>query len=173
VQYCRITPDGKLTPCPYLPAQAGDLRQQSFAEIWREAPLFRQLRSGVLGGKCGRCEYRALCGGCRARAFALEQDVLAADPSCTYEPDGSAALLGPLRDVSYGMSRPTTMRWSSAASARVDRIPSFVRGVVIQRMEDYARERGLQEITVELLSEVRRAMPIDFSKRLPFFARDD
>jgi len=173
VQYCRITPDGKLTPCPYLPAEAGDLRQQSFAEIWREAPLFRELRSGVLGGKCGRCEYRALCGGCRARAFALEQDVLAADPSCTYEPDGSAEILRPLRDVSYGMSRPPAMRWSPAASARVDRIPSFVRGVVVQRMEDYARERGLQEITVELLSEVRRAMPIDFSKRLPFFARDD
>jgi len=71
------------------------------------------------------------------------------------------------------MSRPPAMRWSPAASARVDRIPSFVRGVVVQRMEDYARERGLQEITVELLSEVRRAMPIDFSKRLPFFARDD
>jgi radical SAM protein with 4Fe4S-binding SPASM domain len=173
VQYCRITPDGKLTPCPYLPAQAGDLRQQSFAEIWREAPLFRELRSGVLGGKCGRCEYRALCGGCRARAFALEEDVLAADPSCTYEPDGSAEVLRPLRDVSYGMSRPPAMRWSPAASARVDRIPSFVRGVVVQRMEDYARQRGLQEITVELLSEVRRAMPIDFSKRLPFFARDD
>src|SRR5438093_855764 len=48
-QYCRITPDGKLTPCPYLPEVAGDLRAQSFAEIWRSAPLFRRLREGQLG----------------------------------------------------------------------------------------------------------------------------
>src|SRR5204862_24483 len=85
-QYCRITPDGKLTPCPYLPEVAGDLRTQSFGEIWRSSPLFRELREGALGGKCGRCEYQKLCGGCRARAFALEGDVLAADPSCVYEP---------------------------------------------------------------------------------------
>ena len=173
VQYCRITPDGKLTPCPYLPAHAGDLRQQSFGDIWRESPLFRELRTGALGGKCGQCEYRALCGGCRARAYALEQDVLAADPSCTYEPDGSTAVIAPQRAVSYGMSASPTMRWSSAASARVERIPSFVRGVIVKRLEDYARERGLEEITVDLLSEVRRAMPIDFSRRLPFFARHD
>src|SRR5438067_10633002 len=76
-QYCRITPDGKLTPCPYLPEVAGDLRTQSFADLWRSAPLFRRLREGALGGKCGVCEYRALCGGCRARAFALTGDVLA------------------------------------------------------------------------------------------------
>src|SRR6266581_1031988 len=69
-QYCRITPDGKLTPCPYLPEVAGDLTGQSFGEIWRQAPLFRQLRERRLGGKCGDCEYRAVCGGCRARAFA-------------------------------------------------------------------------------------------------------
>src|SRR6202008_789851 len=54
-QYCRITPDGKVTPCPYLPEVAGDLRTQSFGEIWRSSPLFRQLRDGTLGGKCGSC----------------------------------------------------------------------------------------------------------------------
>jgi hypothetical protein len=47
-----------------------------------------------------------------------------------------------------------------------------VRGVVVRRLEDYARERGIAEVTVELMSEVRRAMPIDFSKRQPFFVRD-
>src|SRR5256885_11801718 len=66
-QYCRITPDGKLTPCPYMPEVAGDLGVHSFAEIWRSAPLLRQLRDGPLGGKCGACDYRTLCGGCRAR----------------------------------------------------------------------------------------------------------
>ena len=173
VQYCRITPDGKVTPCPYLPLEAGDLRQQSFAEIWRESSLFRELRSQAFGGKCGRCEYRSLCGGCRARAFALEGDVMAADPSCTYEPDGLATVISPARDVSYGMAAPPTMRWSPAATARVTRIPSFVRGVVVKRLEDYARQHGHEEITVDLMSDVRRAMPIDFSRRIPFFAQDD
>jgi AdoMet-dependent heme synthase len=168
-QYCRITPDGKVTPCPYLPEVAGDLRAQSFGEIWRSSPLFRQLREGALGGKCGRCEYRKLCGGCRARAFALEGDVLAADPSCTYEPRG-IAVIEPV-SVGYGSDFAPALVWSDAARSRLDRIPSFVRGVVAKRVEDWARERGLQEITPELLNEIRTAMPIDFSKRKPFFVQ--
>jgi len=170
-QYCRITPDGKLTPCPYLPEVAGDLRVQSFGEIWRSSPLFRQLREGSLGGKCGQCEYRKLCGGCRARAFAVEGDVLAADPSCTYEPHGGGAeVIEPAR-VSYGSDFVPALTWSREAEARLTRIPSFVRGVVAKRVEDWARERGLREITPELLSEIRSAMPIDFSKRKPFFVQ--
>lgn len=169
-QYCRITPDGKLTPCPYLPEVAGDLRTQSFSEIWRSAPLFRQLREGTLGGKCGRCEYQKLCGGCRARAFALEGDVLAADPSCTYEPRG-IEVIEPA-SVSYGSEFTPALRWSDAARARLERIPSFVRGVVMQRVEDWARARGIHEVTAELLTEIRSAMPIDFSKRKPFFVSE-
>lgn len=168
-QYCRITPDGKLTPCPYLPEVAGDLRTQSFGEIWRSAPLFQQLRAGRLGGKCGRCEYQKLCGGCRARAFALESDVLAADPSCTYEPQ-STDIIEPA-SVTYGSEFTPALIWSAAAQQRLDRIPSFVRGVVAKRVEDWARERGLHEITPELLGEIRNAMPIDFSKRKPFFVQ--
>ncbi len=167
-QYCRITPDGKLTPCPYLPEVAGDLRAQSFGEIWRSSPLFRQLREGKLGGKCGSCEYQKLCGGCRARAFALEGDVLAADPSCVYEPAGTA-VIEPQHEVSYGQEFIPALTWSAAARSRLDRIPSFVRGVVAKRVEDWARERGLHEITPELLTEIRSAMPVDFSKRRPFF----
>ena len=172
IQYCRITPDGKLTPCPYLPAVAGDLRERSFAEIWRSSPLFRQLREGNLGGKCGRCEYRKLCGGCRARAFALEGDVLAADPSCAYEPTGETVPLEPLREVTYGAEFIPALLWTEAARARVERIPSFVRGVVMSRVEDWARRQGRREITPELLAEVRQAMPIDFSKRKPFFVTE-
>ncbi|MBI1966767.1 MAG: radical SAM protein [Gemmatimonadetes bacterium] len=171
-QYCRITPDGKLTPCPYLPEVAGDLRTHRFAEIWRSSPLFRQLREGVLGGKCGACEYRQLCGGCRARAFALTGDVLAADPSCVYEPADGALLIERLRAVSYGAEYAPALAWSEAARARVARIPSFVRGVVMERVEHYARQTGRREVTPELLDEVRRAMPIDFSKRRPFFMAD-
>ena len=171
-QYCRITPDGKLTPCPYLPEVAGDLRTQSFGDIWRSAPLFRQLREGTLGGKCGRCEYQKLCGGCRARAFALEGDVLAADPSCVYEPAPGTPVIERARDVTYGQEFAPALRWSDAARARMDRVPSFVRGVVMKRVEDWARERGLAEVTPELLTEIRGAMPVDFSKKRPFFVAD-
>jgi AdoMet-dependent heme synthase len=173
VQYCRITPDGQLTPCPYMPTAAGDLRRESFATVWNESPLFRALRAGQLEGKCGRCEYRAVCGGCRARALALEGSYLAADPSCVYEPTGEVPVLERLRDVTYGAPAAPTLRWTADAEARVGRIPSFVRGVVVRRLEDYARERGIAEITVELMSEVRKSMPIDFSKRQPFFLGDD
>ena len=172
-QYCRITPDGKVTPCPYLPEVAGDLRVQRFAEIWRSAPLFRRLREGELGGKCGVCEYRALCGGCRARAFALEGDVLAADPSCAYEPTGDTTPIVPAREIAYGEDFAPALVWAEAARERVERIPSFVRGVVMQRVEDYARRQGRREVTPELLAEVRSAMPIDFSKRRPFFVTDN
>ena len=171
-QYCRITPDGKLTPCPYLPEVAGDLRTHSFAEVWRSAPLFRALREGVLGGKCGACEYRKLCGGCRARAFAIAGDVLAADPSCTYEPHAGAEVIDRVREVAYGEEFLPALVWSQAAAARLARIPSFVRGVVTKRVEDWARARGLHEITPELLTEIRSTMPIDFSKRRPFFVSE-
>ena len=169
-QYCRITPDGKLTPCPYLPEVAGDLRTQSFGEIWRSAPLFQTLREGTLGGKCGRCEYQKLCGGCRARAFALEGDVLAADPSCAYEPQATE-IIEPV-SVSYGSEFVPALVWAEAARARLERIPSFVRGVVVKRVEDWARARGLREVTPEILADIRSAMPVDFSKKRPFFVAD-
>jgi radical SAM protein with 4Fe4S-binding SPASM domain len=172
-QYCRITPDGKVTPCPYLPEVAGDLRSRSFGDIWRDAPLFRRLREGSLGGKCGRCEYQKLCGGCRARAFALEGDVLAADPSCVYEPAPGAAVIERVREVTYGQEFQPALAWTDAARARLERIPSFVRGVVVKRVEDWARARGLSEVTPELLTQIRSAMLVDFSKRRPFFVTDD
>ena len=172
-QYCRITPDGKVTPCPYLPEVAGDLKSQRFADVWRSSPLFRRLREGTLQGKCGACEYRALCGGCRARGFALEGDVLAADPSCVYEPTGDTAPIEPARAVRYGGDFQPALAWTPAARERVTRIPSFVRGVVMQRVEAWARRQGRREVTPELLAEVRSAMPIDFSKRRPFFVTDN
>ena len=173
VQYCRITPDGMLTPCPYMPLAAGDLRRQRFADLWREAPLFQRLRAGTLGGKCGRCEYRRLCGGCRARALAVEGDPLAADPSCAYEPSGEVPLVERARPVTYGMRATPALRWSPDAEARLGRIPSFVRAVVVERLEKYARQNGHSEVTLDLMREVRRAMPIDFSRRRPFFLGED
>ena len=172
-QYCRVTPDGKVTPCPYIPEVAGDLSAQTFSDIWRGSALFRRLRGGgPLGGKCGTCEYRKLCGGCRARALAVSGDLLAADPSCAYEPAGDLPPLERVQDVAYGDEFAPALVWADAARMRMERIPSFVRGVVMKRVEDYARRRGRREVTVELLAEVRRALPIDFSKRQPFFVSD-
>jgi radical SAM protein with 4Fe4S-binding SPASM domain len=171
VQYCRITPEGKVTPCPYTPAVAGDLRTTSFSEVWHNSPVLTTLRSGSLGGKCGRCEYREVCGGCRARAFADSGDLLAEDESCAYEPDGTREVVRSLRTVQYGAAAPTELTWTPEARAKLNRIPSFVRGVVSERIEKFARERGIDTITVELMSDIRQQMPVDFSKRLPFFAQ--
>jgi radical SAM protein with 4Fe4S-binding SPASM domain len=172
VSYCRITPEGKLTPCPYMPLVAGDLREKSFAELWRASPVFRQLRTGDLGGRCGRCEYRQLCGGCRARAYADTGDPLAEDASCVYEPVPGAAVLGAQRAVTYGTATDATMPWSDDARARIARVPGFVRGVVTARVESFARERGYTEVTAAVMAEVRKNMPVDFSRRLPFFMRE-
>ncbi len=173
VHYARVTPDGHLTACPYMPLPAGDLRVQSFGEIWNESELFRGLRRGEVGGKCGRCEYRSLCGGCRARAFADVGDHLAEDRSCAYEPDGTRPVVQSERPATYGVRVEAELAWTADAKARIQRVPSFVRGVVVKRVEDYARREGHSEITAELMREVRQTMPVDFSKRLPFFSRDD
>jgi radical SAM protein with 4Fe4S-binding SPASM domain len=172
-QYCRITPDGKLTPCPYIPLPAGDLRQRSFGDVWLRAPLLELLRTGELGGRCGRCEYRQLCGGCRARALAVQGDLLAEDPACAYQPRAGAPVLGPARDVTYGAPAEPAMPWTPEARRRLERIPSFVRGVVARRVEAYARRVGAEQVSLELMRDVRRELPVDFSRRLPFFARDD
>ena len=172
IQYCRITPEGTVTPCPYLPEVAGDLRTQTFGEIWNGSALFAALRRRELGGKCGICEYRMICGGCRARAFAETGDYLAADPSCSYEPDGTRPLIA-RREVTYGAAAAPALVWSAAARERLERIPSFVRGIVVKRVEDFAKSRGLSIVTPDLLGEIRGAMPIDFSRRKPSFVRDD
>lgn len=173
VQYCRITPEGAVTPCPYSPIVAGDLRSEPFGEIWRSSRVFREIRSGELGGKCGRCEYREICGGCRARAYADTGDVLAADESCAYEPGDFRQPVGTTRNLTYGSDHSQRMSWAPAASQRIEKIPSFVRGVVAARVEKYAEEQGYQEVTVDVLDEVRSAMPVDFTKRRPFFMRGE
>jgi len=171
VQYCRITPEGKVTPCPYLPEVAGDLREESFGEVWRGSELFRRLRGESPGGKCGRCAYRELCGGCRARAHAETGDPLGPDESCAYEPEGREEAIEPPREITYGESADREMPWTADAEERLERVPSFVRGVVANRLEDYARRRGESRVTAELMTRVRKEMPIDFSERMPFFAR--
>jgi len=171
VQYCRITPEGKVTPCPYTPVVAGDLRENTFREIWDDSPVFSRIREGTLGGRCGRCEFREVCGGCRARAHATTGDLMGPDDSCVYDPPGDRPVLRPSRSVTYGSEHRPRLAWSPEAEARLGRIPSFVRGVVASRVEEYATRQGYTLIDLEVMAEVRRNMPVDFSSRLPFFLR--
>jgi radical SAM protein with 4Fe4S-binding SPASM domain len=84
---CFISHEGEVYPCGYLPVLAGDLRRQTFAEIWEKSLVFEQLRdTGNLKGKCGCCEFRNICMGCRARAFAASGDFLDEEPFCVYQP---------------------------------------------------------------------------------------
>jgi len=169
VHYVRITPEGKVTPCPYMPVVAGDLLTQSFREIWEDSPVFGDLRSGELSGRCGRCQFREICGGCRARAYADGDDFLGPDESCVYEPAGKEPVVTSVKSVHYGERASTDLPWSADARARLDRVPSFVRGVVTARVEKFALEKGYQKVDVRVMEEVRKSLPVDFSKKLPFF----
>ncbi|MBE3074968.1 MAG: SPASM domain-containing protein, partial [Actinobacteria bacterium] len=63
------------------------LKEQSFGEVWRESPVFKQMRDlDGYHGRCGYCEYRRFCGGCRARAFEVTGDYLDEEPYCVYQP---------------------------------------------------------------------------------------
>jgi len=78
---------GEVFPCGYLPLEAGNVRRQPLQEIWEESPLFAELRDpDLLGGKCGVCEFKRVCSGCRARAYGMTADYLGEEPFCTYEP---------------------------------------------------------------------------------------
>ncbi len=82
-----VSHTGNIYPSGFLPVSAGNVRHESLVDIYRNSPLFLTLRdSSRLGGKCGRCEFRNLCGGSRSRAFALTGDFLAEDPRCTFQP---------------------------------------------------------------------------------------
>ena len=78
---------GEVFPSGFLPLPAGDVREEGIVSHYRDSELFRELRDkGALKGKCGVCEFRMVCGGSRARAYAVHGDALAQDPFCPYEP---------------------------------------------------------------------------------------
>ena len=83
--YCVIGSEGIVRPCAYMTEEAGDVRQQSFKEIWKTAPVFQQLRTRHYSGACGTCEYSERCGGCRARAaYYHDGDILGQDDYCAH-----------------------------------------------------------------------------------------
>lgn len=84
-----ISHTGEVYPSGFLPLTAGNIRRESLASIYRDSPLFRSLRdSAQLEGKCGHCEFKDICGGSRARAYALTGNPMAEEPRCSYVPRG-------------------------------------------------------------------------------------
>ncbi len=141
-QYGRITPQGDVTPCPYMTVVAGNVREQSLGEIWRTSSVLQELRDPKqLKGRCGRCEFNELCGGCRCRAYAAYGDYLQEDPACRYQPTGRPLEIAEIL-------------WSAEARARLERIPiAFIRGKVKQGLETYAHRQGVDLITADVMKE--------------------
>jgi len=78
---------GDVYPAGFLPLAIGNVREDQLVELYRDAPLMQSLHNPQeFHGKCGHCEYRAICGGSRARAFAATGDPLGSDPFCRYQP---------------------------------------------------------------------------------------
>lgn len=94
-----ISHRGIVQGCGYLDVEAGDLRKASFSQIWNRSVLFNDLRNlSNYGGKCGFCEYKRICGGCRARAYETNGDYLEAEPYCVYQPQAKPGDLSRIKD---------------------------------------------------------------------------
>ena len=89
--FCFISHTGQVQPCGYLELDCGQVTRKGFSEIWNNSEVFRNLRDlGRYGGKCGRCEFIRVCGGCRARAYEATGDYLAEEPFCIHRPEGKS-----------------------------------------------------------------------------------
>jgi AdoMet-dependent heme synthase len=182
--YMGIRPNGDVTPCPYLPVFAGNLRHTALADLWTSSELFTGIRRrSSLEGRCGACELNGHCGGCRARAFGMTGDLMAEDPLCTHTPGtfagslplslrafgdaGSAPSQAPgkampapaAQSIEYGGESATTVEWDDEAAARMKRIPAFVRGMVVRAVEDSCRKNGISRVTPDELERIRARMP--------------
>lgn len=145
--YLRITPQGLVTPCPYIPEVVGDVTATPLREIWEEHPLLARLRAELPAGKCGTCDFRYSCGGCRARALARHGDLMAEDSNCPHVrpadalPESAPAIPALREEVT----------WEPAAQALLERMPAFIRGRVRARLEERAATESQRMITVDFM----------------------
>ncbi|MEO5357572.1 MAG: radical SAM protein [Nitrospirae bacterium YQR-1] len=152
--YMRIDPLGNVTPCPYMEDSIGNVKETGIDELWSKSQKLQTLRDGIYGGRCGICEYTEICGGCRARALAEKGDFMAEDPLCLYEPLGK-------EKITIKEEFKSDIEWESTALQRMDKVPAFIRKMVIGVIEKKAREKGVGVITEAFVEEIKSH---DFSK---------
>ena len=101
--FAFVSNTGKVQICGFLDEECGDIRQEPFSKIWETSKVFKEMRAwDDYEGRCGYCEYRKVCGGCRARAFAFTGDYMEEEPFCTYEPSEAAKLAQEKRKKAAG-----------------------------------------------------------------------
>ncbi len=89
--FAFVSNTGKVQICGFLETECGDIRKEGFDKIWDTSKVFKQMRAwDDYEGRCGYCEFRSVCGGCRARAFAFTEDYMDEEPFCTYQPSDAA-----------------------------------------------------------------------------------
>ena len=171
--YSRISPEGNLTPCPFIAESVGNLKTDTFKNLWENAPLMKELRNRKgLEGKCGTCEFSSMCSGCRARAFAETGNYMAPDPSCDYEPGahGGKEITLKIEDT-LGLEVEFHIQWTPEAKGRLDRIPSFARGMVVKGIEKFATERGISIIDEAVVKKSREEMITKRGAMFPFLKK--
>jgi len=149
--YLRISPEGFVTPCPYIPVAENSPRlgETSLKDICERDPAFRALASQALKGRCGECEYAVLCGGCRARALATAKDLMGEDNWCEYTPK---------KTKGTRTMEEKELVWEDAALESLKKVPAFVRPMVKKGIEKYARGNGIERITPEVMEDIRAKM---------------
>ncbi|MDP2752243.1 MAG: radical SAM protein [Rhodocyclaceae bacterium] len=155
--YLRIGPKGEVTPCPYIPPAESNVRGQPLREIWETGTSFVRLRNEMPSGKCGGCDYRISCGGCRARALVTSGDLMAEDAKCGYFPTADTQ--------PEKMPNSVAVAWEPEAQSLLERIPGFVRGKVKSSLERKAGEAGIDSISVGFMRE-HRPVSLPFMKRI-------
>ncbi len=159
--YCRVTPTGEVTACPYIEESTGSLHEQSFGNIWASSEVFRQLRTPKLSGKCGECEFQVMCGGCRARPLASHGDLFGEDELCNYVPQGGAVI----QPLAVDETRP--LFWDQDAMDRLGKLPFFLQKMIRARVERAAHNRQLHRVSLKLMDELRNKR---FGNGMPAFS---
>ncbi|MFZ2651036.1 MAG: radical SAM protein [Burkholderiaceae bacterium] len=151
IHYARVNHRGGVTACPYIEREVGSIRTTAFSALWANAEEFASLRAPELVGKCAACEYRMLCGGCRARPLAQGGGLMDSDSLCAYEPQGRA-LIQPLTNLVGAVPL-----WSADAAQRLCRVPVFLRPMVKRRAEAYVSGLGEGRVTCQHLVDLAAA----------------
>ena len=146
ITFAFISHVGDVQPCGYFDMQLGNVKERPFSQIWETSPVFDDLRHfDRLRGKCGNCEYKGVCGGCRARALATTGDYLAEEPYCAYTPRKLREAEGEDARASMrtaeGEDARASMRTAEQQDVHLDR-----RTAHIAEPAENARQRVLDEI---------------------------